>query len=44
MVTGGRQTPGGHCLGWILFSFFLHFIFLSLALDHLAQLVVAGML
>lgn len=41
---GGLQPQARRYMGWILFSFFLHFISLPLALNHLARLAVAGML
>jgi len=43
-LTVGLQPQAGRYLEWILFSSFLHFTSLPLALDHLARLVVAGML
>jgi len=44
LPTGGLQPQAGRYLGWILFSFFLHFILIPLALNHLARLEVAGLL
>jgi len=42
--TVGQQPLAGRYLGWILFSFFLHFTPIRLALNHLARLADAGLL
>jgi len=43
-LTSCQQPLAGRYLGWILFSFFLHFTFIPLALNHLARLADAGLL